>query len=134
MRSTPTPEATLRTVKVAPASVPCLTDRTVPSNACLRTFLVMTSFLLACLVFFNSSIFCQTRTTSPDLMPKSLRSAIFTGDILTPDSIVCAQDFNTKYLKIQKGGIGVSVCRPARFCVLQKPQRRRAWRFLRTTD
>src|SRR6185503_6131567 len=96
MRSTPTPEATRRTVKVAPASVPCLTARTMPSNAWRRTFLETTVFLLAFFWAFIFSIFCQTRTVSPARSCKLARTFMLTGDILTTDFSICKlKDSNT---------------------------------------
>src|SRR3989338_1864645 len=68
--STPTPEATRRTVKVPPASVPCLRASTKPSNACRR-------------VLPFSSIFCQTRTVSPGRRSRFLRASMSTGETLT---------------------------------------------------
>src|SRR3569623_3463942 len=111
MRSTPTPEATRRTVKVAPASVPCLTARTMPSNAWRRTFMETTFFLLAFFCAFISSMFCQTRTVSPARNCQLARAFMLTGEILTADfginscekTIAQGLNYVEKYEARQKG-------------------------------
>src|SRR3989344_596682 len=81
MRSTPTLSETLRTVKRAPASVPCFTAITRPSKACKRTR-------------FFSCILTHTLTVSPAPILSAARSALLAGEEMFRSATIIATAYH----------------------------------------